>query len=121
MYNKTRRRWLFVLFAAIAVVVLVTSFGPMHAWSNAAHGPGSFQASQQPHGTAEFDIRENKSGQEKLDKVRGKMGAKQKDSTEETLKKSAVAQERFAAHLPGVRLVMGQALKTPETVMSTQG
>ena len=70
MYSKNRRRWLFGLFAALAVVVLVTSFGPTHVWSNAAHALRTSQAgasTRTPRGPADFDIREDKSGQEKLE------------------------------------------------------
>ncbi|HEX7295900.1 MAG TPA: M36 family metallopeptidase, partial [Pyrinomonadaceae bacterium] len=78
-------------------------------------------AARERHGPPDFDIREDKSGQEKLEKRRLKMGAKHKDRTEETLKKSSVAQERLGANLPGLRLVTGQALKNPESIMSAQG
>src|SRR5215510_13535774 len=124
MYRKNLRRGLFGLFAAISVVVLVTSFGPRHVSSNAAHGPGNFQAgtaARQQHGPADFDIREDKSGQEKLENRRRKRDVKQKERTDEMLKGSAVAKERLAANLPGVRLVMGEALKTPVSVMSIEG
>ena len=57
----------------------------------------------------------------KLEIRRQKRGAKQKERTDEALKGSAVAQERLAANSPGLRLVMGEALKTPESVFSTQG
>lgn len=115
--SKTRRRWLFGLFAAISVVVLVTSFGPRHVWSNAAQGT----AARQQHGPPDFDIREDKSGQEKLETRRRKRDAKQKERTDELLKSSAAAQEKLAANAPGVRLVMGETLRAPESVMSTQG
>lgn len=124
MNSKTRRRLLFVFFAVISLVVLVTSFGPGHVSSNAALGPARFPvrtAVPQHNGPANFDIREDKSGQDKLENRRRKRGAKQKERAEEVLQGSAVAQERLAANLPGVRLVMGEALRTPESVFSTRG
>ncbi len=124
MYSKSRRRWLFGFFAAISVVVLVTSFGPTHVWSNAAHGLRNSQAgtaARQQHGAPDFDIRQDKSGQEKLENRRQKISAKQKERAAEALKSSSAAQERLAANLPGLRLVMGDALKTPESVVSIQG
>ncbi len=124
MNSKNRRPWLFGLFAAISIVGLVMSFGPRDVSSNASYGPGRFKAgtsARQDHGAPNFDIRHDKSGQERLETRRRKRGAKQKERTEETLKSSSVAQERLAAKLPGVRLVMGESLKTPERVISTQG
>lgn len=118
MYNKNRRRWLFALFAALTVALLLTSFGPIQPWSNAASAPVNPQAGRRPNGPPDFDIREDKSGHEKLQTRRGKKGEKQKDRAEETMKRSVVAQERLAAKASGVRLVMGQDSKTPESVMS---
>ena len=118
MYNKNRRRWLFVLFAALSIALVITSFGPIQPWSNAASAPARPQAVRRQNGPPDFDIREDKSGHEKLESRRRKKGEKQKDHLEETVRRSVVAQERLAAKASGVRLVMGQALKTPESVMS---
>lgn len=122
MYSKTRRRLLFGIFAAIAVVVLVTSFGPEHVWSNAALKSSQTGTAVRKHqGPPNFDIREEKSGQEKLENRRRKRGVKQKDRTDEMLRGSSVARQRLETDLPDVRLVMGHALKTPERVFATRG
>lgn len=122
MNSKNKRRLFFGLFAVLSVVVLVTSFGPTHVWSNAAIGPKAFQetAVRKQHGAANFDIREDKSGKEKLETRRRERGATQKEHTEELLKTSSAAKERLEARSPEVRLVMGEALRTPESVFSTR-
>ncbi len=120
--HKNHRRWLFGLFAAIAVVVLVTSFGPRDVWSNSASSPQGPQKRALKHrGLADFDIREDKSGQEKLEVRRKNRDAKHKARTEEMMKSSSAAQEEIAEDLPGMRLVMGESLKAPESVMSNKG
>ena len=124
MYSKNRRRWLFGLFAAISVVLLVTSFGPRHVWSNAANGSKNLQPrtpARQHQGAPDFDIRQDKSGQEKLETRRQKTSEKQKERIAEALRSGSIAQERLAANVPGVRLVTGEALKTPESVVSSKG
>ena len=123
MHSKYRRRWLFGLFAAIAVAVLVSSLGTTGVWSNASNSSGNSKTGKptRKHGLPNFDIREDKSGQEKLEVRRKKRDAKHKARTEEALKSSSVAQERLANDLPGMRLVMGESLKAPESVMSSRG
>jgi len=118
------RRCLFVVFAALSAALLLTNFGVIRVRSEAARGrriaPQGTAKNQQQAAT-DYDIRQDKSGKEKVSARRERLSAQQKEKTNEMLRLSSGAQEAFVDGVPGLRLVMSDTLKAPESVVSIEG
>ena len=124
MHSKSSRRCLFVILAAVSAALLLTNFGVIRVRSEGARGTRiapQGTAQNQQHAATDYDIRRDKSGQEKLSARRERLSAQQKEKTNEMLRLSHGAQEAFVDGLPGLRLVMSDTLKTPESVVRIEG